>query len=89
MTKWLECRKKIEHFSAFVNWRQQQEDLHSLSQNPIGPPHACALTVKMVQNPSKACVLFNVLARDYGALADFIAQVNHPGVLNRTKDISV
>ncbi len=39
----------------------------------------------MAQTPSKARVLFDVLARDYGALdfqdalADFIAQVNCPG----------
>ena len=40
----------------------------------------------MAQNPEKRQVPFNVLVRDYGTLnfqdtlADFIAQLNHPGM---------
>ena len=40
----------------------------------------------MAKAPEKRQVLFNILARDYGALdfqdmlADYIAQLNHPGV---------
>ncbi|KAF8489361.1 hypothetical protein F5888DRAFT_1638649 [Russula emetica] len=88
MTKWLERREKIELHSVLINWRQEQgrdSECQLPSQKALGPPHACALTPKMAQNPSKYQVLFDVLARDYGALdfqdalADFIAQVNYPG----------
>jgi Plavaka transposase len=86
MTKWLERREKIEQHSALINWRHKQgTEHHSPSQEAIGPPRAHVLTLKMAQRPSKRGVLFNDLARDYGApdfqdaLADFIAQVNYPG----------
>src|SRR5258708_37380857 len=85
MTKWLEHREKIQQHSVFIKSRDQEGDYFcSPSQNTIGAPHACTLTLKMAQTPSKARVLFDVLARDYGtldfhdALADFIAQVNGP-----------
>src|SRR5260370_21412551 len=85
MTKWLERHEKVQQHLVFIKSRDQEGDYFcSPSQNPIGPPHACALTLKMAQTPSKARVLFDVLARDYGALdfqdalADFIAQVNSP-----------
>ncbi|KAF8494898.1 hypothetical protein F5888DRAFT_1795019 [Russula emetica] len=88
MTKWLERREKIELHSVLINWRQEQgrdSERQLPSQKALGLPRACALTLKMAQNPSKYRVLFDVLARDYGALdfqdtlADFIAQVNYPG----------
>ena len=86
MTKWLERREKLQQQSAFIDWqRAQGGDFQSPSQKAIGPPHDCVLTLKMTQKPSKERVLFDVLARDYGALdfqdalADFIAQLNHPG----------
>jgi len=84
MTKWLECREKIQDFSAFINQGQEQGEMGSPHQKPIGPPCACALTLKMAKLPSKKSVLFDVLARDYGALdfqdvlADFIALANYP-----------
>jgi len=85
MTKWLERREKIQQHSESIEWRQQLVDLHSPSHNAIGPPHACALTLKMTQKPAMARVPFDALANDYGALdfqdalADFITQVNFPG----------
>ena len=86
MTKWLERREKIQQQSAFVNWRPElRGNLQSPSQKAIGPPRACVLTLKMTRRPSKKRVLFDVLAREYGALdfqdalANFIAQLNHPG----------
>jgi hypothetical protein len=84
MTKWLERREKIQEFSAFIVQRQEQGELRSPHQKAIGPPRACTLTLKMAKLPSKRRVLFDVLARDYGALdfqdtlADFIAQANYP-----------
>jgi hypothetical protein len=86
MTIWLERRERIQRQSAFMDWRPEQgQDLRSPSQRAKGPPHARTLTLKMTQTPSKKRVLFDILARDYGALdfqdalADFIAQVNYPG----------
>ena len=83
MTQWLEHHEKIQQLSTFINLRQEGE-LQSLTPKAIGPLCASALTLKMVQNPSKKSVLFDVLARDYGtldfqdALADFITQSNCP-----------
>ena len=86
MTKWLERRERLQRFSAYVNWMQQQDhDLRPPAQIVIGPPRAYALTVKMAKTPSKKKVSFDSLANDFGAiafqdaLAEFIAQVNHPG----------
>ena len=50
----------------------------------MGPACVGTLTLKMAQGSSQRRVLFNVLARDYGALgfqdmlANFIAQANYP-----------
>jgi hypothetical protein len=86
MTKWLERREKIHQLSTFFNLRDNTGVLLRLpTQKALGQPHACTLTLKMKQKPSKPRVLFDVLARDYGALefqdalADFVAQVNCPG----------
>jgi len=89
MTQWLEHHEKIQQLSTFINLRQEGE-LQSLTPKDIGPLRASALTLKMVQNPSKKSVLFDVLARDYGtldfqdALADFITQSNCPGASGTT-----
>jgi len=85
MTKWLERRERIQQLSAFIDGVQSHGELQSPYQKAMGPAHACALTLKMKQRPTKARVLFDVLARDYAALdfqdalADFIAQTNCPG----------
>jgi hypothetical protein len=86
MTQWLERRERIQQLSALINMTQEEGGLQLPSQKPIGPPCANALTLKMARSPSKGRVLFDVLARDYGALdfqdalADFIAQTKSPGV---------
>ena len=84
MTKYLERRERIQQLSDFVDWIPEHGE-HQLSyQDVIGPAHVGALTLKMARSPSKWRVLFDVLARDYGALdfqdalADFIAQANYP-----------
>jgi hypothetical protein len=85
MTKWLERQEKVIQHSAFLSRRQQGHQPSSLTQNDIGPPHPYSQKVKLARNPKKGNVHFDVLARDYGALdfqdalADFIAQHNHPG----------
>ena len=85
MTKWLERREKIFQRSTFV---VQLEHGHQSSspRNNIGPPRACPRQVKMARTPERRQVIFDALAMNYGALdfqdmlAEFIAQLNHPGV---------
>jgi hypothetical protein len=70
MTKWLECREKVQDHSAFVNWKQQQgRDMDPQAPITIGPPRAHLLTMKMAQTPSKSKVSFDSLASDFGAVA--------------------
>jgi hypothetical protein len=82
MTKWLECRERIQHLSSFIDWTQEHREP---CQKSMGSAGTGTLTIKMARNPSKGRVLFDVLAKDYGALdfqdalADFIAQANNPG----------
>jgi hypothetical protein len=51
---------------------------------PIGPSCPCAQSLRMAQTPTLKAVSFNNLAQKYraidfqDALADFIAQTNHP-----------
>lgn len=86
MTKWLERREKVLQHSASVAQRQQRLQPSLLARNDIGPPRACPQKVKMAKKPENRRIPFNVLAREYGALdfqdalADFIAQLNHPGL---------
>jgi len=86
MTKWLERREKVLQHSGFITPRPQNHQPSSPARNVIGPPRAYAQKVKMAQKPESRQVLFDILARDYGALdfqdmlADFIAQLNYPGV---------
>jgi hypothetical protein len=100
MTKWLERREKVLQHAVSITQRQGGRVSTLPAQNVVGGPHACALKVKMAQNPERGHVLFDVLARDYGALdfqdalADFIAHLNYPdasgGVLqNRAHDTHI
>jgi hypothetical protein len=88
MTIWLERREKMLRHSTLIAWRQRHHQPSSDSSpapNYIGPPRASPQTLKMARHPIGR-VHFDVLARDYGApdfqdaLADFIAQHNHPGL---------
>ena len=86
MTRWLECREKIQRHTAFLSWTQQRnQQQHPQFRKPIGPPRAFSQSIKIAQTPSIKAASFEVLARMYGALyfqdalADFIAQLNHAG----------
>jgi len=86
MTKWLERREKVQHYSGFISWRQQQDqDRNVPARIDVGPPHAKVLTTKMARFPSRGKVSFDALATDHGALAfqdslaEYIAQINYPG----------
>ncbi|KAH9027968.1 hypothetical protein EDB85DRAFT_2074700 [Lactarius pseudohatsudake] len=84
MTGWLERREKILLHMKYVKWRQQSNNTTQISV-PLGPLHARMRYPKMARHPSVKAVLFEALAERYGAvdfqdaLADYIAQVNHPG----------
>ncbi|KAH9049564.1 hypothetical protein EDB84DRAFT_1585594 [Lactarius hengduanensis] len=82
MTGWLERREKILLHMKYVKWRQQSNNTTQISV-PLGPLH-------MARHPSIKAVSFEALAERYGAvdfqdaLADYIAQVNHPGASTAT-----
>jgi hypothetical protein len=84
MTTWLGRREKVQDHSAFIKWRQHSEQENVPPSKPIGPPHPCARRLQMARHPSLKSVSFDDLAHKYGAidfqdaLADFIAQTNHP-----------
>ena len=91
MTKWLERREKVQDYSVFIKWRQQQgHHLHPSAWIAIGPPCAHILTMKMAKKPWKANVLFDSLVSDFGALAfpdalaDFIVKHNYLGASKGT-----
>jgi Plavaka transposase len=86
MTKWLERREKVLQRVTFITQGQDGHQLSSPTRNHIGPPRTCPQRLKMARNPERRQVPFNILATEYGALdfqdmlAEFIAQLNHPGV---------
>jgi len=89
MTTWLERHEKIQRYSAFIKWQQATDGQQSMPtcMTPIRPPQAHPHALKMTQNPSVKKATFDSLVEMYDAidfqdtLADFIAQVNHPGAL--------
>ncbi|KAH8980428.1 hypothetical protein EDB86DRAFT_3236727 [Lactarius hatsudake] len=84
MTTWLEHREKIQQHAKFIAWRQRAPHDNTQHSEPIGPSKPVPRTIQMAQNPSLKAVSFNDLADKYrafdfqDALADFIAQLNHP-----------
>ena len=84
MTTWVERREKVQDHSAFIKWRQLSEQENVPFSKPIGPPRPSARCLRMARYPPLKAVSFNDLAQKYGAidfqdaLADFIAQTNHP-----------
>ncbi|KAH9033542.1 hypothetical protein EDB85DRAFT_1890215 [Lactarius pseudohatsudake] len=84
MTTWLERREKVLQHTVFIKWSQQPVAEERSSQPPIGPSGPVPRSVKMTRNPSAKAVSFDQLSRKHGAidfqdaLADFVAQVNHP-----------
>jgi len=86
MTAWLERQEKIEWHTAFIDMKQKDLQQRAQPQRIIGPPHAHAQSVKMACHPSAKATTFDDLKFRYSALkfqdalADFIAQVNNPGI---------
>ena len=78
--------KKVLQQVTFITQTQDSHQLSSPTWNHIGPSHTCPQRLKMAQNPKRRQVPFNILATDYSTLnfqdmlAEFIAQLNHPGV---------
>ncbi|KAI9441077.1 hypothetical protein BJY52DRAFT_1080657, partial [Lactarius psammicola] len=85
MTVWLERREKILSHMAYINWRQQGNNATTQISVPLGPLQARLRYPRMPHNLSIKAVSFDTLAERYGAvdfqdaLADYIAEVNHPG----------
>ncbi|KAI9429265.1 hypothetical protein H4582DRAFT_1827220 [Lactarius indigo] len=78
MTAWVERREKVQAHITYVEWRQRNHTA------PVGHLQSSRF-LKMAQHPTFKAVSFEDLAERYGAvdfqdcLADFIAQLNHPG----------
>src|SRR6266851_5128554 len=87
MTLWLERHEKVQQHAKFIEWRQQDHQQTPQVQKPIGPPCTQTLRIVMARTPSIRNVTFDILAQRYGAvnfldaLADFLVQVNNPGML--------
>ncbi|KAI9436431.1 hypothetical protein H4582DRAFT_2112092 [Lactarius indigo] len=78
MTAWVERREKVQAHITYVEWRQRNHTA------PVGHLQSSHF-LKMAQHPTFKAVSFEDLAERYGTvdfqdcLADFIAQLNHPG----------
>ncbi|KAI9429387.1 hypothetical protein H4582DRAFT_2089339 [Lactarius indigo] len=78
MTAWVERREKVQAHITYVEWRQRNHI------TPVGHLQSRRF-LKMAQHPTVKAVSFEELAERYGAtdfqdcLADFVAQLNHPG----------
>ena len=88
MTTWTERREKVQKHFAFIKYQSQPEMDQTSTQipQPIGPPQPSVRRIKMALHPTVKAVSFDELAESYGAidfqdaLADYIAQVNHPNL---------
>ncbi|KAH9164725.1 hypothetical protein EDB89DRAFT_2116221 [Lactarius sanguifluus] len=84
MTTWLERREKVQQHIAFIKRRQEADQENTQIPQPSGPPQPATRCIKMTLHPSTKATSFDDLAVRYGAvefqdaLADFIAQTNHP-----------
>ncbi|KAH9038021.1 hypothetical protein EDB83DRAFT_2228544 [Lactarius deliciosus] len=84
MTTWLERREKVQQHIAFIKRRQEADQENTQIPQPSGPPQPTTRCIKMTLHPSTKATSFDDLAVRYGAvefqdaLADFIAQTNHP-----------
>ncbi len=85
MTAWLVRCEKIHVHAAFIKWWQWSDLAPTQNLVPIGLLQAQPQYPKMTRHPSIKAVSFEALAENYGAvefqdaLADYIAQANHPG----------
>jgi len=85
MTTWLEHRKKVQQHSASIDWRQNHlQNIRTWTL--IGPLSVHTQSIKIPQTPSRKAVPFPDIFWKYNAplfqdaLADFIADVNNPGL---------
>jgi hypothetical protein len=87
MMGWLERREKVQQHAALIERQLQPATAREglARRMPIGPLQCRTRITKMTQHPTVRSVSFDMLAEKYGAvefqdaLADYIAQVNHPG----------
>ncbi|KAN0132050.1 hypothetical protein V8E53_010087 [Lactarius tabidus] len=84
MTTWVERREKVQKRFAFLKQEQGIDQASTRIPQPTGPPQPSPYCIKMALHPTRKAVLFDDLAKSYGAvdfqdaLADYIARINHP-----------
>jgi hypothetical protein len=91
MLTWLQRREKILMYTMLINERQRglPEQHQPQSRRIPELPRISIQTIKMAVKPTKSAT-FDVLARNYGAiafqdaLADFLARLNNPGASTTT-----
>ena len=82
MATWIRRREKVQAHTGYIKWRQHNLTLRT--STPIEYLDAPWL-LKMTLHPTVRAVSYEELSEKYGAvdfqdcLADFIAQLNHPG----------
>ncbi|KAH9059259.1 hypothetical protein EDB87DRAFT_1577735 [Lactarius vividus] len=83
MTAWVERCEKVKAHITYAEWRQR---FRTSAPEPTPVVHLQSRRfLKMAQHPTVKAVSFEELSEKYGAvdfqdcLADFIAQLNHPG----------
>ena len=82
MATWIRRREKVQAHTGYIKWRQHNLTLRT--STPIEYLDAPRL-LKVTLHPTVRAVSYEELSEKYGAvdfqdcLADFIAQLNHPG----------
>lgn len=83
MATWIRRREKVQAHTGYIKWRQHDLTCPQTS-TPIEHLDAPRF-LKMTRHPTVTAVSYEELSEKYGAvdfqdcLADFVAQLNHPG----------
>ncbi|KAI0309378.1 hypothetical protein OF83DRAFT_71149 [Amylostereum chailletii] len=86
MTAWLERREKIQHHSAYMQWRLAGCPIPGADSSSTDAADDVHLHVQMTKHPTLRAVHFDTLTDSYGAadfadaLADYIIQHVHPSL---------
>ena len=81
MATWIRRREKVQAHTGYIKWQHNLTPQTSTPIEYLDTPRF----LKMTQHPTVRAVSYEELSEKYGAvdfqdcLADFIAQLNHPG----------
>ena len=81
MATWIRRREKVQAHTGYIKWRHNLTPQTSTPVEYLDAPRF----LKMTRHPTVRAVSYEELSEKYGAvnfqdcLADFIAQLNHPG----------